>query len=311
MCDCNPPLPPLAPPTPVSPLGPGPVSPPHLTPLPAPKPAGPMPTPTPTPTPAPTPSLPAHPTPPKGPVSPPAPKGGVGPALGPTPAPTPGPAKPLGRLEYSVGWCGLLDADEAEYCKQGALYADQQIQSGTSLSQLAQQCTYLSGGDVPANMPRAAPTEGFRWGCYMVGAFSGDKNNVCSVNPPPVVPKSKATGAGQNAPGSGVGIVLPSFPVPCAQTCNSFFHNKSSEISACQTALHNSYDELTNGSRECPHSTNTMMECVRLCDPMQDGEQCVAQIVGCTLGNLQSQMLGKAQLSQPYIDCRQFYSKNA
>ena len=190
----------------------------------------------------------------------------------------------ISATSYAREWCKTI-MKENDACDSGVDYASKLIETGAKPSEIVNKCTNWGVGDLNPSLPEDAATEGFRYGCYLTTALSGNKNNLCSV-------ELKTDSNNNNN---------LSMPFVCVKnSCNNIF-SANSDKDICQRAAQNTFDTMIDGRDEC--LLNESMSCIYelgTSDNMsaQEKQSKIPNVIGCTIGKLQSQMLYYAQKYQ-------------
>lgn len=196
----------------------------------------------------------------------------------------------LSPSDYANRWCNAI-VHEKDDCKKGVDYATSAAVSSTS-NQIISHCSDPS------------ITEGFRYGCYLTAAFSGDPTNLCTT--------SILDGKGESIP----------FMFPCANTCNTVFGD-SGAVKTCTDSAQYQFNKLITGNGQCGTPTFSCINGMSQLgstyncstNPSDQANICLPSVMGCTFGSMQSQMLARVaeyqqSHSQPTVKCQDFMYPN-
>lgn len=227
----------------------------------------------------------------------------VNPTSTPTTAP-PTPASPPALVtpaEMAWGWCTKL-TDEPNACYAGVQKAVSELNNGSSTENVVQMCSqYTTGED------QYSGTSGYRQGCYLAIAYAGNTDNLCTAT---YVDNSNQK---------------QDMPFVCAKTCKTIYPNDSDKLGKCESMAGNLFHvgatkgicsrdalpciDMTQSTYTNPDAPSKSYDCGR--NPADNLQHCLPNMMGCSLGNMQSSQLSYLQeyeynLGNTVEDCRDF-----
>ncbi len=180
----------------------------------------------------------------------------------------------LSAIDYAKDWC-IRTINEPDNCISGATFATSALQKGTSPSDIVGQCSNWGVADIQPGDPSNAATEGFRYGCYLTTVFNGDQSNMCTVN---LQSQDNST--------------TTSVPFVCQNTCKNIYSSGDS-LTACMSSANSAMATKVDSQGAC---TSGVQSCVQMLS--QSTPTSVPSAFGCTLGQLQGEMLYNIQSQQ-------------
>lgn len=199
------------------------------------------------------------------------------------------PSSSLKPIDYAKQWC-TIGINESAHCEHGADFANSELQKGTPAVDIINRCSNwgVSDTSISDNKFQDSATEGYKYGCYLTTLFSGDSKNLCTVDF-----KDK------------LGTVNK-LPIVCANSCKTIY-NSGTQLQTCQDYANQTFESKVDQRGKC--DVDNVQSCVYYltqhsgtydCDNnIEDrNKHCVPLTLGCTIGQIQSEMLGNVQKQQ-------------
>jgi hypothetical protein len=170
-------------------------------------------------------------------------------------------------INYATQWCSAI-VREADACQSGATYAANQLNNNKSAEEVINGCTNFSVSDCPPDADKNyCALEGYRVGCYLATIFSKDKSNICTTQ-----------------------VQDKTIPYVCPQSCKNVYTSGES-LTNCM----NQAQQMIQSLGGQPVDYGSQLSCISGVNCTAGAQQCNPLVVGCSIGQLQNQMINTIQ----------------